>query len=120
MKTNNYNSLCMECKEEIFNPLCPSCLAQEMKDWLANKPMKIINVVEKEIEKIMMFKTNKKGCLRCNSDTFMCPYCFTERIYLKLKKEKAGKEILSEFLTLFNFDLEHTGYSKDMERFGLI
>ena len=110
----------MECKEEIFNPICPSCLSQEVRDWLVGKEKRIIKIVEKELGKILMFKTNKKGCIRCDSDTFMCPYCFTERIYLKLKKEKATREILKEFLTLFNFDLEHTGYSKDMEKFGLI
>lgn len=118
--TNKFNSWCMECKEEIFNPICPSCLSAEIRDWLVDKPKKVINIVEKEIEKILMFKTNKKGCIRCDGDTFMCPYCFTERVYLKLKKEKISREILKEFLTLFNFDLEHTGYSKDMERFKLI
>jgi len=110
----------MECKEEIFNPICPSCLSEEIKEWLVGKEKKIIDIVEKEISKIMMFKTNKKGCLRCNQDTFMCPYCFTERIYLKLKKEKVSRKILKEFLTFFNYDMEHTGYSKDMENLGII
>jgi hypothetical protein len=117
---NNFNSLCMECKEEIFNPICPSCLSQEMRDWLAGKSKKVFSIVEQELSKIMLSKTNKKGCLKCSSDLFLCPYCFTERIYLRLKKEKAPKEILREFLTFFNYDLEHTGYSKDMESLGLI
>ncbi len=30
-----------------------------------------------------------------------------------LKKARVKKKVLSEFIALFSFDFEHTGYSKD-------
>jgi hypothetical protein len=41
-----------------------------------------------------------------------------EEDYLAMKKTKVERKILINFLELFNFDFEHTGYSKDMEKFG--
>jgi len=37
-----------------------------------------------------------------------------------LKKIKVNKAILKEFLEFFNYDFEHTGYSKDAEELGAI
>lgn len=114
MKTHT-NVLCLECGEEIFNPLCPKCLSKEIAIWMEDKPAKIKGIVNNEIKKIL--KTNKEHdytkCILCKrKDVFLCPYCFTERIYNQLQDNKIKPALLSEFLTLFNFDLEHTGYSK--------
>lgn len=112
------NVLCLECGEEIFNPLCPKCLSREIDAWLEFQHGKIKKTVKNEIKKIL--KVNKEHdytkCIICRrKDVFLCPCCFTERIYNKLKKARVNPKILNNFLTLFNFDLEHTGYSKDMQ-----
>ncbi len=118
----NYTD-CIECKEGIFNPICPFCLAQEIKAWLdqANNK-KLRRIVMQEIRKILnnsfisTFISNK--CIKCkNYTSFMCPYCFTEKIYnaIKNSKIKNKKRIREEFLTFFNFDFEHTGYGKELE-----
>lgn len=114
MKTHT-NVLCLECGEEIFNPLCPKCLSKEIEIWMEDKPAKIKSIINTEIKKIL--KTNKEHdytkCILCKrKDVFLCPYCFTERIYNSLQDNKIKPVLLSEFLTLFNFDLEHTGYNK--------
>jgi hypothetical protein len=116
-KTDN---LCLECHEAIFNPICPRCLSEEVRQWAINKNQKVKDLIEEEIKTILRFGLNKKGCLKCGSDVFLCPYCFTERVYLRLKNAKFSKKILKEFLEFFNFDFEHTGYTKDMEKLGLI
>jgi hypothetical protein len=147
--------LCLECGEEIFNPLCPKCLAREIDVWLENQQSKIkkslriprlksrglfgtfgcsemqrpkgrgfnrISDIKKtvkgEIKKILEVNKehNYTKCILCKrKDVFLCPYCFTERIYNRLKNARINSKILSNFLTLFNFDLEHTGYSKDIQ-----
>ncbi|MEM4230530.1 MAG: hypothetical protein QXF25_01515 [Candidatus Pacearchaeota archaeon] len=114
------NVLCLECGEEIFNPLCPKCLAREIEVWLESHSSKIKTIVKNEIKKILKFNKehNHTKCILCKKkDVFLCPYCFTERIYNKLKNAKVNSKILNNFLTLFNFDLEHTGYSKDLAKF---
>ena len=116
-----YNPRCIECNEVIYNPICHECLAKEFIEWLSqNKGNKKLIKVGKEIQKFL--KQNKKlnkgysKCISCNRENvFLCPYCFTEYIYKKLKELKVGKKLLGEFITLFNFDLHHEGYYKDFE-----
>lgn len=113
--------LCLECGEEVFNPLCPDCLAREIKVWLNEKPPRLRKQVETEIKNILKFCKNNEGytkCISCKGNkVFLCPYCFTERVYRKLKDSKASKREMKEFLSYFNFDLEHTGYSHDIDDF---
>ena len=117
----NYSDiLCMECKEVIYNPLCPSCLARDIGVWLDKKP-KLKAVLEKDMNKILEQgkHLDSMKCIACNKNSaFLCPYCFTEKIYEKLKEIKAGKKILSEFIVLFDF--EHSGYYKDAEKLGAV
>jgi len=124
MASYKYNqNFCLECKEEIFNPLCPVCLAREIKQWLQDKSAKVKSVANTEIKRILTLSryNDYTKCISCmQNKTFMCPYCFTERIYIKLKEKHTDKKILMEFLEIFNFDLEHTGYSRDMEKFGML
>ncbi len=121
-KTNS-EILCMECKEAIYNPLCPSCLARQMKVWLENKPEKIRKEVEIEIEKILgMGKlVNSMACIACKKNrVFLCPYCFTESVYKKLRELNSNNKIMEEFMVYFNFDFEHSGYYRDAETLGVV
>ena len=111
----NYN--CLDCGEEIFNPICPSCLAFEFKHWISKYP-KLEEKFTKKIERFLRlnknFRSNSHKCIICKRDSvYLCPYCFTEYIMKILKKEKISSKILNEFLFMFNFDLEHTGYAKN-------
>lgn len=114
---------CLECREEIFNPLCPICLAGEIKVWMRNKPQIVKRGIKEELNKILVFAkfNDYPSCVVCTKNkVFMCPYCFTERIYNNLKQARIQKKILMDFLEAFNFDFEHNGYSKDMEKFGML
>ena len=90
---------------------------------MKNKPKNIKKSIKNELDRILVFArfNDYTTCVSCMKPiTFMCPYCFTERIYNQLKKSGAEKKILMDFLEMFNFDLEHTGYSRDMEKFGML
>jgi len=41
-KYTTFNT-CLECKEEIFNPICPLCLANSIKEWLKIKEEEFSN-----------------------------------------------------------------------------
>lgn len=119
----------MECNEAIYNPLCHVCLAGEIKQWLNEQKNKevakslnaeLINLV-KSFQGLDKPNIENIKCVACSKNTtILCPYCFTEIVYKKLKSLTKSKKMQADFLSLFNFDFEHTGYSKDAEKLGII
>jgi len=120
------SAICLECGENIHNSICPCCLFEETKQWLAESrsiaPEKVF-MINKEIKRFIENDTvlaksinNHQACIICkDSSSYLCPYCFTEFLLNILKKVKVNKRILSEFFTFFNYDFEHTGYSREAE-----
>jgi|APSaa5957512622_1039677.scaffolds.fasta_scaffold35556_1 hypothetical protein len=109
---------CLECKEAIFNPICPSCISKQFYNWISISYPKIERKILKELnvflKKNKHFHNKSQTCIVCKKqNAYVCPYCFT--VYLKalLKSAQVTNKVLSEFLFLFNFDFEHTGYAKN-------
>lgn len=103
----------MDCGEAIINPICPFCLEKEIEVWLNKKSQKelIISIKNKTNNLFKAVKNeNNLKCILCSKELDTCPYCYTEFIYELLKKIKP--ELVEEFITYFNYDLEHTGYDK--------
>ena len=123
----NYDA-CLECNEAIYNPLCHVCLSQEIKQWLREQEnQRIRKSLIAEISRFL--KSNEElaespqavRCVACGKNSvILCPYCFTEIIYKKLKSLTNSKKLQADFLSLFNFDFEHTGYTKDAEELGML
>jgi len=120
------NSLCLECKEAVYNPLCPSCLALQVEAWLASYPYKetrekILFKIKDYVKKTNHLPGKPTTCVSCKkAQASLCPYCFTEYVFNLLKKLKVNRIMLKEFLMFFNYDFEHTGYSKEAEKLGVI
>ncbi len=114
---------CPSCSEAITNPLCHNCLGNEIMKWLEFYP----NVKKKIAPKLKTFvnQVNNEAvgavnCVACgNKKAALCPYCFSEGIFKLLLKNKIDKNIVGDFLTIFNFDAEHQGYIKEAEDKGL-
>ena len=123
--TNEPEHICDICSEVITNPLCPFCLTVEIEAWLTLYPslrqelLPRLNIYLKKINnKITNYGSQ---CIKCkNERACVCPYCFTEYVYNELQKINAEKLILREFLEFFNFDLDHTGYTKEAEDIGVL
>lgn len=129
MTKNNFSAfepqfLCDICSVAVTNPLCPSCLATEIEAWLTLYPnlrrellpklRNYLNMVEDRIQ-------DSTQCIKCGNKTAsICPYCFTDIVLKELKKLQANSIILKEFFEFFNFDFDHTGYSKEAEKLGVI
>jgi protein-disulfide isomerase len=116
--------MCDVCSEAITNPICPVCLSRGVDAWLKRYPglkTKILPKLKKHFRDIEKRTLDSTQCIRCNDyRTSVCPYCFTERVLTELKNSGADKSVLSEFFEFFNFDMEHTGYSKEAEMLGVI
>ena len=107
----------MECREIIYNPLCPRCISKEIMQWLDGKS--INQKIQQELSNYLLKNEGYGEGVRCiickNNYVDICPYCLTEHVYEFLKRIKANREILNEFFEFFNFDFEHSGYSRDFE-----
>jgi hypothetical protein len=106
------NARCFVCQEAIFNPICPSCLKKEVIVWLEKTNPSLIKEMEESLSFFRESKQNDVSCILCKRYTDTCPYCFTEYVYNLLKERHP--DLVESFLTLFNYDFDHTGYSKDM------
>lgn len=63
-------------------------------------------------------KAKSKTCVACQRPTHICPLCFTTYLYSLVKEAGLGVRATSQFLFIFNFDFEHTGYSQELEAYG--
>lgn len=114
---------CVECDEAIFNPLCPDCLSIEIEAWLTNYPdlkKKLIPKMKDYVRYLSRIKRDSTMCVHCYKKTAsLCPYCFTKFVFDELQELSVSKQIIKEFFRFFNFDFEHTGYSKEAENLGV-
>jgi hypothetical protein len=117
---------CLDCHESVFNPICPECLSLQIEAWLSSissYPLK--QKIMKRLHDYILATENlvprSTQCIVCKRNTAsICPYCFTNYVFILLKCMHAHREILREFLQFFNYDFDHTGYTKDAEELGLI
>jgi hypothetical protein len=115
-------AICIECSESIFNPICPVCIANEIEAWLKaeNLAEKAKVIFRDAMNKILTANSKLEGessrCIICKEkDDYMCPYCFTEKIYDFLKEKNVSAEVIRKFIEIFNFDFDRTGYSKEID-----
>ncbi len=115
---------CVNCREAIFNPICPSCLTIQIEAWLSSLSSypprtKILARIKQYVEKTNNLAGNSTICISCKKPrASLCPSCFTEYVFNLLKKMKVHRTILQEFLQFFNYDFERTRYSEEAEKSG--
>lgn len=116
--------LCDDCSIAVTNPICPYCLTTEIEAWLTLYPdlrsvlMPKLRVYLKTIGSRL---TEYTECIKCRTNrAAVCPYCFTHHVLIELKKMNVNKIVLKEFLEFFNFDFEHSDFSKEAEKLGVI
>ena len=116
---------CLVCRETIFNPLCPMCIAEQIQVWLTSYPdlsRKLKPIIRKYLRDLHNEISHLDiECVACKEKrAAVCPYCFTEYVLFQLKKLQVNRQILGEFLRFFNFDLDYSGYAKEAEKIGLL
>lgn len=96
-------TICTVCDEAITNPICPDCLEQEMKAWLAGKNPSMVWKLRNWSEIYRGFSTGKTKCIFCGEYMDVCAHCFSQEILDSLKAE--NPELEEEFITHFNYSL---------------
>ena len=116
--------ICDVCSEAVTNPICPFCLATEVDAWLTLYPnlrKELKPKIELYLKKIHAKIFESTTCIKCSGKrASVCPYCFTKFVFEELENISANRMILKEFFEFFNFDFEHTGYTKEFEEMGVI
>lgn len=90
-------NVCVVCEEGITNPICPECLAREIKSWNA----KIWNTVPMVYGD--EFIDGGVRCLFCGKSMSICAHCYSREVYDSLTE--SGLEIAEEFMETFNYGL---------------
>ena len=89
----NENAVCIVCQEGITNPICPECMAKEIKSW---KPG-LSRILTKPAYKY----TTGAICMFCGREMSICAHCYCRDIYDILVEEEP--EVALEFKELFGF-----------------
>jgi len=107
MLPNSYHihTLCIECKEAISNPICPSCLEKEIIAWLSKENMENSLIAQIKEKVALLIKQNKGSldnamlCIVCKKkNSFICPSCFSKYIYGTLRNPK-----IKQFLPFLSY-----------------
>jgi len=88
---------CAECFEIITNPICSSCLAEQMRIMVGERNKELA-------EKIIGFDVpGKTICISCGKKIGVCAHCFSKDVYEYILE--IDSLLAKEFMSRFNFDL---------------
>ncbi len=92
---------CTVCLQGITNPICPECLARQVKHWLREKNPKLNNMIVDSFN-YDEFITGTE-CMFCGKTMNLCAHCYSADIYEMLLEQ--APNLTEEYLDLFNFQL---------------
>ncbi|MBT3835913.1 hypothetical protein HOD05_01090 [Candidatus Woesearchaeota archaeon] len=90
-------SCCVECDQPITNPICASCLSEEMHI--------LVHETRPDLAKhIVGFHFGGEvNCIKCQKGMSLCAHCFSKDIYEYIKENDSM--LAKEFVNRFDFDL---------------
>lgn len=111
---------CLSCGVDITHPLCPNCIAKAFNIWTKKFPEH--RSIKSKLNAFMKFHNHiqekSKPCVSCQNSIHICPLCFTTHLHSLVKEAGLGVNATIQFLFIFNFDFEHTGYSRELDFYG--
>lgn len=110
---------CVECGQQVTNPICPERLAEQMTTWLLETRPELIGAFNDKTEEILPQTNMEDKCVITGKKMSLCPYCYTEHIFYWLRSINLDKDLLKEYLTFFHYDGERLGYWANAESEGL-
>ena len=99
MKTTMENtaSSCVVCDETITNPICPDCLARQMRSWLHELKPKLAEQIDG------FHLSGDVNCVLCGQGMSICAHCYSRDVYEQIALH--NKKLAREFIARFDFDL---------------
>ena len=93
------HSSCLSCNKTIQQPICPKCISKWFREWSRKSPE--LSELNREIKKFLKahksLARDSSSCAVCGDKVHICPYCFTEYLYNRVKEAGAGVTTLTEF-----------------------
>jgi hypothetical protein len=79
-KQRVWEAACLVCGDAISNPICPSCLAEEMEDLLGHEHPEAQLVVREAKGAVAQSGEELTYCIICGTQMNICPFCFMEEM----------------------------------------
>ncbi len=89
---------CLVCEQPITNPVCPQCLAEEMKEWLRD-----YRPEETGLFDVVSVPGSDVQCIRCGQPFSVCAHCYARDVSLGLFNRHP--DLIQPFLDTFNFEM---------------
>ena len=110
-------NVCAVCNEPIYLPICALCLTDEIEAWLDKRKSSWLREYRLEVRNFLdkVRRYNRMNCMICRveTETSVCPVCFTEKIFAWLARK--DKVLAADFIKTFRYDLERSiGLKREM------
>lgn len=112
---------CVQCKEQITNPLSPERLTEQVTTWLGESRPELAKAFAQESENFMVTTVDANDhCIVNQNKMSLCAYCFTEHIFNWLVTQELSAELMQEYVTYFNYDVTDKGYRQVARDLGFL
>ncbi len=102
-------NVCAVCDEEIFQRICPLCMTDKVELWLEKRKISLVKDFRTEVrqflDKAKHFNRMTCNICRAETETAICPVCYTERIVAWLNRK--DKALAADFVQNFKLNM-HT------------
>lgn len=112
---------CVQCTEQITNPLSPERLTEQVTTWLGETRPELAKVFAEASEKFKISTLHANDyCIVTRKNMSLCAYCFTEHIFHWLVSQDLSDTLMAEFVTFFNYDVTGKGYRQVARDLGYL
>lgn len=99
--TPQTDTTCVMCDQAISNPICTSCLENEMEQWIGEQMPEAKSSVKRTTKLFESFEHNSIRCVICGSFMNSCAHCYSAEV-----RDVIPQELRDEFEYIFNFELK--------------
>lgn len=112
---------CVQCTEQITNPLSPQRLTEQVTTWLGEARPELAKAFAVEADKLIHNTADADDfCIVNRNEMSLCAYCFTEHIFHWLVNQDLTNELMADYVTFFNYDVTDKGYRQVARDLGYI
>lgn len=101
---------CVMCEEPITNPICPACLQEGVRQWLLEQRQEELADEVDELTRNVFANSGETFCIKCDNSMALCAYCYTNEVFGLIKQHP---RLVKNYLSYFNFDLDHLGWEEE-------
>lgn len=72
---------CIECEQQINNPICPECLSEGIMALVGEKAGRFAADAVWDITKALRYDFGTTNCIKCNKIMGVCAHCYTNELF---------------------------------------